>query len=246
MPEKKLQNLRIDEVEAYCTTCKSTKPFQDKRPTGGLAREPGIKPIESGESYLSFTCVSCGKKHEYLIQQIVSNDTIKIQKYGELPRKPLPRDKELSNFLKKDSDNYEKALACLANGYGIGAFAYLRRIIENNINYLLDLLKEDLECTEQNQELIEAVSKLKIESPMSDKIKIANNALPSYLQPDGLNPLGSLYKILSEGVHSKTDEECLNVSNKIEACLKYLISELSHRKKSRSNLKELFSDLNKD
>ena len=37
---------------------------------------------------------------------------------------------------------------------------------------------------------------------MSEKIKVANTALPSHLKPDGLNPLGKLYQALSEGVHT--------------------------------------------
>ena len=203
-----------------------------------------VKALSTGQTFLQFSCVSCHKqRHEYLIDQIVTNENIRIQKYGELPRKNLDRDIQLQKFFSNDSDCYEKAIVCLANGYGIGAFAYMRRIVERNILNLLDMLREDIESLEDNEKIKEALSELRKESPMSQKITVANNALPEYLKPNGLNPLGKLYQILSGGVHSFSDEECLKKANAVNECIKYLISELSSRKKNRNRFKGLISSL---
>ena len=78
---------------------------------------------------------------------------------------------------------------------------------------------------------------------MSDKISVANRALPAYLQPDGLNPLGRLYQILSEGVHSMSDSDCLEKAKSIQVCLKYLISELGTRKTNSSSFKSMIGGL---
>jgi len=234
------RSLWIEEIDAYCTICKQMRPFQDFRPRGGGSGST-IKAIATGTSYLSFSCVSCRKEsHEYLIEQIVSESTIKLQKYGELPRKNLERDPLLQKFFSHDSENYEKAIVCLAHGYGIAAFAYLRRIVERNIGKLLDMIQED---SSEFDEVLEALSNLRIESPMSQKIKIANNALPEHLKPDGLNPLGKLYQILSEGIHSLDDKECLERANAIKECLKYLISELASRKNNQSRFKNLVGSI---
>jgi len=78
---------------------------------------------------------------------------------------------------------------------------------------------------------------------MSEKIKIANTALPEYLASSGLNPLGKLYQILSAGIHGYSDESCLERAKTLQECIKYLISELSSRKKNRESFKKLVGSL---
>lgn len=242
-PDVNRGSLLISEIDAYCEFCKQDRPFQDLR-ARGAGSKPGVDSLSTGQSYFEFTCVSCRKvRYQFFVDHVVSEDTIKIQKHGERPRKKLDRDPLLQNFFSHDIDCYEKAIICLANGYGIAAFAYMRRIIENNITELIDLLKEDIEATESCSPILEKLAELKKESPMCDKITIANEALPSYLIPSGLNPLGRLYKILSEGVHALSDEECLKRASSVQACIKYLIGELATRKKNRESFKELVGSL---
>lgn len=242
-PDVNRSSLSINEIDSYCETCQQNRPFQDLRPRGagsGMA----AKALATGTSYFYFTCVSCRKdEHVYLVEQVVTETTIKMQKYGERPRKKLDRDPLLQNFFSHDSDCYEKAIICLANGYGIAAFAYMRRIVESNIGGLLDMLREEIESTESESPLLIELAKLKKETPMSDKIKVANSALPDYLVPSGLNPLGRLYQVLSEGVHSYNDEQCLERAEAVRACIKYLISELASRKKNRESFKGLVGNL---
>ena len=135
------------------------------------------------------------------------------------------------------------SLICLANGYGIAAFAYMRRIVESNIDGLLDMLKEDIEATNDASPLLAKLAELRNESPMSDKISIANEALPDHLIPSGTNPLGRLYKVLSEGIHTYSDETCLERASNVQACLKYLISELASRKKNRESFSGMIGSL---
>jgi hypothetical protein len=128
-PDMSRGSLWIREIDAYCENCKQKRPFQDRRPRGSGVGMP-IKSLSTGQSYFQFKCVSCSlTTHEYLVNQIVTDETIKIQKYGELPRKALNRDSLLQNFFSNDADYYEKAVICLANGYGIAAFAYMSAYI---------------------------------------------------------------------------------------------------------------------
>ena len=78
---------------------------------------------------------------------------------------------------------------------------------------------------------------------MIEKIKIANRALPVYLNPDGLNPLSRLYQVLSEGVHNFSEEECLSKAKATSECLAYLVSELASRKKNRTRFKSTVGGL---
>lgn len=236
-------SLWISEIDAFCEKCGQQRPFQDLRSRGGGAGM-AVQALKTGTSYFEFTCVSCRKsRRKFLVEQIVDEETIRFQKYGELPRKQLARDRVLQRFLKNDLENYEKAIVCLSHEYGVAAFAYFRRVVENNINKLLDLVQEDAQSSSANTEVITALAALRKESPMSEKIKIANQALPEYLKPDGLNPLGRLYQVLSEGVHNLTDEECLSRAKATSECLAFLVSELASRKEHRSRFKSMVGGL---
>ena len=244
------RSLWIKEIDAFCENCRQLRPFQSEdEPSrrfedailpsmGGIGSVSINRSLKTGTSYLKFTCVSCrSSQREYHVEQIVNEETIRLQKYGERPRKRLERNPVLQRFLKDDLDNYEKAVICLSYEYGVAAFAYFRRVVENNINGLLDLVQEDAKSSGADTQVTAALAELRKDSPMSEKIKIANHALPAYLNPDGLNPLSRLYQVLSEGVHNLSEEECLSKARQTSECLAYLVSELASRKGNRTRFK---------
>lgn len=242
-PRVNRSSLWIKEIDAYCDVCEQQRPFQDLRPRGsgsGLA----VSALKSGTSYFEFSCVSCRKSHrKYLVEQMLDAENIRLQKYGELPRSKLPRNRALQKFLSDDLDNYEKAIICLSHEYGVAAFAYFRRVVENNIYKLLDLVQQDALSSGGDQATLGAIAELRKESPMSEKIKVANLALPSYLKPDGLNPLGRLYQVLSEGIHSLSESECLAKAKATSECLTFLVSELASRQEHRASFKSIVGEL---
>lgn len=246
-PKVNRANLLIKEIDAFCETCSQPRPFQDLRSSGGGAGLPSqaLKTgMKTGKTYFEFTCVSCREAHrEYLVEQILNDEYIRLQKYGERPRRTLGRDRVLQKFLKDDLDNYEKAIVCISHEYGVAAFAYFRRVVENNINKLLDLVQEDAQSSSAAADTMKAIGELRNDTPMTEKIKIANRALPSHLKPDGLNPLGRLYQVLSEGVHSLSDPECLEKAKATSECLAFLVSELASRKEHRARFKSMVGRL---
>ncbi len=70
-----------------------------------------------------------------------------VRKVGQLPMWLPEISKELEEELGEDSELYKKALRNMNEGYGIGACAYLRRLLEKYINPLLQLLHD----TKQDQ-----------------------------------------------------------------------------------------------
>lgn len=242
-PRVNRSSLWINEIDAYCEVCDQPRPFQDLRSRGSGA-DMAVSALKSGTSYFQFSCVSCRKSHrEYLVEQILDDENIRMQKYGELPRPRLTRNRVLQKFLKDDLDNYEKAVVCLSHEYGVAAFAYFRRIVENSIIRLLDLVQEDAQSSGSDQPTLDAIAELRKEAPMSDKIKVANLALPSHLKPDGLNPLGRLYQVLSEGIHSLSEEDCLAKAKATSECLTFLVSELASRQEHRARFKSMVGRL---
>lgn len=247
-PQAPRYDLFIYEIDMFCESCQMIRPFHTPNSTQGLVGLGGgtySEYLSSGTTSLVYSCVSCRiESHEFLLEHKVTDTIIKIQKYGQLPRRKLERNSTLQKFFKIDAEYYEKALISLNNGYGIAAFAYFRRIIEINISELLDLLQDDLDSTDNSNPLRLALDELRKESPMSDKIKIANNALPDYLKPDGLNPLGKIYSSLSEGVHALSDENCLKNAENLQACISFLITELANRKRNKDAFKSLVGNIN--
>lgn len=234
--------LKLTELQFYCEKCEMSKPFHN------ISLDSIIFSYRSnqygGFNEVTFDCVTCKKERKkfYLLVLRINNETFRVEKIGEYPQKELPKSRELSKFFKQDKDEYNKAVICIAHGFGVAAFAYMRRIVENNIFSLLDLIQEGVE---PNSTLAKSIAELKITSPMSDRIKIANNALPDYLKPDGFNPLGQIYGLLSDGVHSLSDNDCLDKAENLQACLEFLISELATHKQNKEDFKKRLAALRK-
>ena len=78
---------------------------------------------------------------------------------------------------------------------------------------------------------------------MSKNIEVAKDALPFYLRIDGVNPLGLLYKTLSEAIHNKSDKECLDKARDTFFALTFIINTLAtvsaNRKQYQASLKSL-------
>lgn len=232
----------LKEIQSDCEKCGTSKPFHNVD-SGHILFE--IKAnINLTRNTVHFKCVTCmGGIRSFWLQALREDDNIiKVFKIGQYPQKELPKSKDLSKFFKDDKQEYNKAVICLANGYGVAAFAYMRRIVEKNIDRLLDMIKEDIDT---ESPLNVKIAELKATSPMSDKISIANHALPDHLNPDGFNPLGQIYGLLSDGVHSLPDEDCLNKANNLQACLEYLISELATHKQNKEDFKKRLNALRK-
>jgi hypothetical protein len=66
----------------------------------------------------------------------------------------------------------------------------------------------------------------KSEKVFEDKLKIAAQVMPEVLKPDGANPLQALHGILSVGIHTQTEDECLQMAKEIQDIFEYLFVRL--------------------
>lgn len=79
---------------------------------------------------------------------------------------------------------------------------------------MLDNISELLDGNEKDKYLL-ALQETKNVQNTSKKIALVKDLLPPILSANGFNPLGTLYKILSEGIHNKSDDECVDIANSI-------------------------------
>lgn len=179
-------------------------------------------------------CQSCGFKMDLLLN-IFTCDTIDLankfpilylRKIGQLPAVERNPEKEVLEYLnEEDKENYKKALANLSLSYGIGAFAYFRRIIENEIkNIVKDLSLLDFDGADI---IKQAWSKYEEDHQMSKLIDSINPHIPKSLKEIDDNPIRLLHGQLSGGIHEYAEEICLEKAKLIDTLLRYVIKKVN-------------------
>lgn len=167
-----------------------------------------------------------------------------VRKLGQVPPWEIGVERELRKALGKQAVFYAKGLVCESQAYGIGAFSYYRRVIED----LLEQILSDVEAVLEGKELqdFRAAAKLARGSKRAaEKLDLVKDALPAHLRPGGVNPLGMMYGVLSEGMHSKTDEECLDAGQAMRMALSFLVKRISTIREDRDSFAKALGSLRK-
>lgn len=216
-------------INMNCPECMSIQTFNM---TNEYYKSFGYSyvPSENKKLQLKYLCQSC-KQFEREFQIYVSPKLDYIYKYGQYPEWQIKMDKNFEKVLGKHSSTFRKGLVCESQGYGIGAFAYYRRITEQIIDELLDSISDliDLENVESYKIALEATKNTRV---TQEKIDLIKDLLPTILKPNGINPLGILHSELSEGLHAENDESCLENATHIKSILIYLVNQIIQSKQS--------------
>lgn len=248
----------ISELSYYCPQCKEIRLFHTRIESKFLAAQRGMSPpyaLPTGYLCYSLYCSKngCGlnkrvylyyERKEYNDKSEGAISHVALTKCGEYPSMPPRVDEAILKVFPNDAELLKKAVCCLKDGFGVGAFAYLRQVLESHI----DLLITEIEKIAQEQEdtdTLEKLAKLRGNGQMSKNIDLAKNALPVYLRVKGFNPLGLLYKTLSEGIHNQSDKECLKKANDIYNALTFILSTLASFSDARNKYKDSLKSLSK-
>jgi hypothetical protein len=225
-----------------CPTCKRSRPFSDRRSRGYVPTN-SLPQLKSSIYSFRFECDSCSSsKYAFFIEVDIENG--KIRKVGQSPAWSINLDKDIDRFLEDDSEFFNKALICESQGYGIAAFSYYRIVLENSIGKILKNLCSILEMEGSSSENIEQIDRALKGIVMDEIIKIAKDAIPNSLRPNGMNPLAIIYDTLSAGIHRLPEEECLKNSEYIRVALSYLIKTLSRQNEEQRAFLEATKSLN--
>lgn len=149
-----------------------------------------------------------------------------MEKVGQYPAWSIELDKNLSEVLGSHADFYKKGLVCESQSYGIGAYAYFRRITEEVIDKLLDSISGLIEGDENRAAYKIALEKTKQTRITQEKIDLVKDLIPVSLKPDNMNPLGVLHSALSEGLHAGSDAECMDKAEIIRQSLVFLVNRI--------------------
>lgn len=223
LPEFNDRHFRWPAITTFCPKCKSTQTFTASIVTAPHPNE-GTSEIANKVVCFIYTCASCQRHYLYYLIKFLDMPT--AIKVGQYPLPDISIEKDLEKTLGEHAANYKKGLICERQGYGIGAYAYYRRIVEDVIDNLLDQIHDLLD--EKDKPIYEnALREAQQGIVAKDKIALVKDLIPPELRPDNMNPLGILYETLSEGIHIETDEECLQAATDIREILTQLVEQIS-------------------
>ncbi|WP_339681977.1 hypothetical protein [uncultured Hyphomonas sp.] len=184
-------------------------------------------------AFLDFTCSNCGaNKKRYSIHISVEDHDdetgygrLRCEKYGEVPSFGVPTPTKLLSLLGQDRDLFLKGRRCESQGLGVGAFAYYRRAVENRKSELVSEIIKVAKLVGSGSEIISALEAAQKETQFSKALSDVKDAIPESLKIKGQNPLTLLHSALSDGLHDRTDDECLSIAHDV----RIVLAELSER-----------------
>lgn len=219
------------QINMSCPICKSNQTFSMRNEyfenAGYMNAPSGGKGVR-----LLYKCTHCEKFERFFFIKIGGDksDTW-LMKIGQYPAWEISGEPNVERLLGAHAEYYKKGLICESQGYGIGAFGYYRRIVEETIDELLSEIA-DLISGEELEKYNDALSKTKETIVTAEKIELVKDLLPPILRPDGMNPLSALHSALSQGLHAESDEDCLDLAQHCREVLVFLVNQVAASKET--------------
>ncbi len=230
-------------LQLHCSSihCNSTRLF-------GPVDE-SVVYLTTGTSvrmYVVYRCRNCSSTEKTYSLTIVYNHTTKkcvAYKYGELPNFGPPIPARVISLIGPDRELFLKGMRCENQGLGIAAFAYFRRVVENQKDRLLDEIIKVCRTMDAPAEHIELMERAKTEPRFTKSVEMLKDAVPDVLKIQGHNPLTLLHGPLSGGIHDYEEEECLRLATSIRAVLFDLVERIAEVQKDNAELRGAVSNL---
>ena len=228
-----LESLRrpSEPIDIYCIECNKQSTFRLSDTFKLEYNRSGY--ISSGENEIFMVELSCTRepKHKlYFIFKVFNASIIKIGQHQSIADIDIEFIKKYKKVLSNDRFNeFSKAIGLVTHGIGIGSFVYLRRIFEGLIYEAYENIKSTLNKGEFQSKRME------------EKIELLKPFLPQFLV-DNKN----LYSILSLGIHSLTEKDCLNYFNTVKIGIELILDEKLeelHKKEKIENIKKSLGNI---
>jgi hypothetical protein len=200
-------------------------------------------------TFLHYRCRNCQKKtktYAIAVRPTKSNPPSgRAEKFGENPRFGPHTPPRLFKLIgEEDRELFLQGRRAESRAMGIGAFAYYRRVVENQKARIIgEISKVAAKLGAQHEVLREFEAAAK-ETQFSKAIEQIKHGIPQTLLIDGQhNPLTLLHDALSQGLHADTDEECLAIAQAIRVVLTELAERISEALKKKAELTTAVSQL---
>jgi hypothetical protein len=227
----------LPKINMHCARCGAHRTFHLRNclfDEATVTREGGgIKHVSNpigGLNAVWYQCLDCEVTH-YGFMFRLNDDGESISKVGQYPPWSIEPEPDIRGALGDHLEEYKKGLICESQGYGIGAFAYYRRIVETLIDGLLDDIGDLIRGEADHSQYMSQLAEVRDDHRAEVKIAVVKDLLPPILRPNDINPLADLHGALSAGLHSESDEECLALAESVRVSLTFLVGRVRRTKK---------------
>ncbi len=231
-------------IHMDCLVCQSSQTFNMAEKYWGNDTFSQNDHVHGEVKEIRYKCTSCNRfirifsvYFGYGKPNREGYSNLYLEKVGQYPAWSIEIDKELEKILGTKAEFLKKGLINESQSYGIGAFGYYRRIVEEIIDELLGMI-EVLVDPGEKKAYDEALEKTKNTRVAQEKIDLVKDLLPVSLKPDNINPLGVIHSALSEGLHSLSDEECMKQAEIIRGSLTFLVNQVIKTKNESKQFTE--------
>ena len=189
---------------------------------------------------LQYQCGDCEEQVKFfsLLIEFGDRPAGAVYKYGELPAFGVHVPTKVLRLFGRDSAIFLKGRQCENLGYGVGAFAYYRRVVENHKNDILDEIIKVCRTVNAPEDVITELQAAKKEIAFAKSIEKVKSALPQGLLINGHNPLLALHGALSVGIHDQSDDSCLEAAHAVRLVLTDLVEKMSLLKQDDKQLND--------
>lgn len=230
------------ELQLHCDSeaCGGNRIFRCSDPHGFIGPDRGWLRV-----FMVYVCRNCGRSQKtYALLLLGTGDASgQAYKIGEHPAFGPPVPSRVISLIGPDRDLFLRGRNSENQGLGIGAFAYYRRVVENQWQRLVGeviSVAKHIGARPETLAVLEAASK---ENQFSRAVEQVKDAIPEVLLVRGHNPLTLLHRALSEGLHSRTEEECLSLASSIRVILTELAERIGIALKDEQELRDAVSRL---
>lgn len=204
---------------------------------GGVGGPKLIIPAPEGIYVLTYLCSAC-QLTRFLCWVEVSRNKSWIRKLGQYPPWDISVPRDLAKTLGKDDTVLLKhALASLGVSYGIGACIYFRRVLENQLNKLLEIYLETRMAEKAPQDELEFIRQILNTVVAEEKIRLINKTTAGAIPTFASNPITLSYVKLSDGLHNKSDGECVDIAQAAYGVLVRLLVDLKREQENQQEYK---------
>ncbi|MBM3753846.1 MAG: hypothetical protein FJW38_07685 [Acidobacteria bacterium] len=231
--------LPVPELSLACTSevCKNNPSTRWR--SGIQFGRPTIRASDANPQCLVFQCKQCDARTVFFILATLDHSLpcITLQKIGQNPAQLFEPPREIvSKWNRDEVASYKNAINLRNFGLGIGAMAYMRRVVETHIDDAISLLIDE-RAESPIPDFDEGQMRSLIGSyRFDDKAK----AIAPFVESVQVSGHGNLATLLhtnfSDGLHNLSDEQCVEKFDTVQALFECLISSLLDRKKRKSKL----------
>ena len=238
------QKLATPDIQLFCENkkCDGLRTFRTSYRTEYISCD------KFTSLFIAYKCSNCLETEKTFSLAVKASglreNSGQAYKFGEFPTFGPRTPSRLVSLIGPEKDIFFKGRQCESQGLGIGAFAYYRRVVENQKNRILDEIIKVAEKLSENLDTLNLLKNAKQEQQFSKAIESIKDALPQALLLNGQNPLTLLHSALSEGLHAREDEHCLELAQDIRVVLAALADNISQALKDEEELNLAIKRLN--